>query len=156
MPTNGGTPLGSQSRYSPRSTTFPIIMGAPLLDRNHAIRPVQPRFLLSWAWFQITLSWGWSQITGVFFHSNIVKDWTIASVLTTCPHFTIFVKTDAILCFTNVEQAGVPGHTQLHSSVRRVRRMCPAIFHIFSPYFRLYEVLSLHVCFLPYKYRKIM
>ena len=35
-------------------------------------------------------------------------------------------------------------------------RLCPTIFPIFLPHFRLYEVVSLHMCVLPYKYRKIL
>ena len=33
---------------------------------------------------------------------------------------------------------------------------CPPIFLLFLPHFRLYEVVSLHRCVLPYKYREIL
>ena len=33
---------------------------------------------------------------------------------------------------------------------------CAPIFPTFFPLFRLYEVVSLHMCFLPYMYRKIL
>ena len=35
-----------------------------------------------------------------------------------------------------------------------VRRVCPRIFPILLPHFRLYEVASLHMCVLPYTYVK--
>ena len=38
----------------------------------------------------------------------------------------------------------------------QVRRLSPPISPIFLTYFRLYEVVSLHTCVLPYKYRKIL
>ena len=40
--------------------------------------------------------------------------------------------------------------------VPEVRRRCPPTFPMFLQYFRLYEVVSLHRCFLPYKYRKLL
>ena len=39
------------------------------------------------------------------------------------------------------------------STLPNVRRLSPFIF---LPHFRLYEVIALHMCILPYKYRKIM
>ena len=38
---------------------------------------------------------------------------------------------------------------------RMVRRLYPPKFLIFLPHFRLYEVVWLHMCFIPYEYRKI-
>ena len=42
----------------------------------------------------------------------------------------------------------------VHGTVRA--RLCHTIFPIFLPHFRLCEVVSLHTCVLPYKYRKIL
>ena len=33
-----------------------------------------------------------------------------------------------------------------------VPSLCPPLFPMFLPHFRLYEVVSLHMCVLPYKY----
>ena len=35
-------------------------------------------------------------------------------------------------------------------------RLCPPMFSIFLLYFRLYEVVSLHMCVLPSTYRKTL
>ena len=43
---------------------------------------------------------------------------------------------------------------QQHTDVRA--RLGPSIFPIFLPHFHLYEVVSLHICVLPYKYRKTL
>ena len=41
------------------------------------------------------------------------------------------------------------------NSLRTRVRLCP-IFLLFLPHFRLYGVVSLHRCVLPYKYRRIL
>ena len=43
-----------------------------------------------------------------------------------------------------------------HQFNLHVRRLCPLIFPTSLPHFRLYEVVALHMCVLPYKYRKIL
>ena len=41
-------------------------------------------------------------------------------------------------------------------AMARVRCLCPPTFPAFLPPFCLYEVFSLHMCVLPYKYHKIL
>ena len=36
------------------------------------------------------------------------------------------------------------------------RKLCPPLFTTLHPHFRLYKVVSLHACVVPYKYRKIL
>ena len=53
-----------------------------------------------------------------------------------------------------IASCGVWWHTGL--ILRSVAWWWHSGLPIFLPHFRLYEVVSLHVCVLPYKYRKIL
>ena len=66
---------------------------------------------------------------------------------------------DRVRYFTNGTSKQDIGGLMLENVVWNVRRFCPPISPIFPivlPHFRLYEVVSLHMCFLPFKYRKIL
>ena len=45
--------------------------------------------------------------------------------------------------------------SMLKQEARAARRLYPQKFLMFLPHFRLYEVVWLHMCFIPYEYRKI-
>ena len=63
---------------------------------------------------------------------------------------------EELLSKTHDQMLGLQKEQMDELNAECVRRLWPQIFPIFLPHFRLYEVVSLHACVLPYKCRKIL